>query len=218
MKAALERSNTCVIVLDFKENLKLGKGPCEQDDAYFKVKPCTVVGAVAFIDGVQVNIDHVSSVTNHSSEIANLVLSKTVDLLSREYPESFKKMETISVWSDCGAHFRSEVQAAFTLFELPKSTQKKVKMNFFVEKHGKSHCDSHFQKIENYILEYSMTEDVLSPEAVQQGLLEMHDKVNEGRKARKLSHLSLFVEVYSKDDIEKRRKDSPLQELPLPGI
>ena len=211
----MDGSTTCVIVVDFKENLKLGREPCEQDDAYYKVKPCSVVGAVAFLGGVQVNIDHVSSVKNHSSEIANFVLSKTIDLLSREYPDKFAEIQTISVWSDCGSHFRSEVQAAFTLFELPKSTKKKIKMNFFVEKHGKSHCDSHFQKVECYILAYSEKEPVLSPDDVKTGLLDIHARVNEGRKARKLPHLSLFVEVYSKKDIEERRKNSPLQELPL---
>ena len=208
-------SKTCVIVLDFKENLKLGHGPVEQDDAYFKVKPCTVVGAVAFLGGVQVNIDHVSSVLNHSSEISNFVLSKTIDLLSREYPEKFAEIETISVWSDCGSHFRSEVQAAFTLFVMPKQFKKKIKMNFFVEKHGKSHCDSHFQKVESYILEFSKTEPVESPDDVKEGLLQIHERVNECRKTRNLPPLSLCVEVYSKEDIENHRKTSPLMELPL---
>ena len=215
VKSALKGGETCVIVYDFKENLKLGREPCERDDKYFLTTSCSCVGAIVFIDGIQVDIDHVSTVKNHSAEIATVILEKTVELLEREYPDKFHKMQTISTWSDCGPHFRAEIMAAFELYELPKRYKKNIKMNFFCEKHGKIICDAHFQKVGIYILDYSKFEAVMTPHDVQKGLLAVHDRVNEGRKVRKLPDLKLCVEVYTKDEIEQRRKNFTLQQLPI---
>jgi hypothetical protein len=60
-----------------------------------------------------------------------------------ETQDIIKNKNKITVWSDCGPHFRNGEMVAFLLISLPKQ-DKNIEWHLFTEGHGKSACDSHF--------------------------------------------------------------------------
>lgn len=61
-------------------------------------------------------------------------------------PRSLPEVKELHLWSDCGPHFRSCLSVGFALTELTFGIR--VVVNFFVELHGKSDMDRHFQKVD----------------------------------------------------------------------
>ena len=209
---------TCVMVLDFKENIRTGHSPVETDERYYNMSSVTCVGVVVYIGGLQISVDLLSNVMNHTSDVSLLVLEKVVEMLASDNltSEKFAKISSLSVWSDCGPHFRSSVFIGSTLHKVGKERNLTTTNNYFGEKHGKSVVDSHFQKVSAYLSFYSKTEPILTVEDVQKGLVETQERVNQCRLARNQPSLNAWVEVYTKEDLLSLRPH--VVELPMEHI
>ena len=135
------KEGSCVLIMDFKENIQLGKAPVETSKNFFKAPQRTCLGISGFFKNGKktflVNFSVLSSLLNHSTKIAVDILKEKI--LTHSIFKSFK-ISDIHLWLDNGPHFRSKEFLADILL-LPNFD---IKINFFCPYHGKSFCDQHF--------------------------------------------------------------------------
>jgi hypothetical protein len=141
--------NLALIVVDFKENIKLGKGPIELDKDFFNPPTRTVFGFVIYSynqSNQKVQKLHyvvISEILNHDTDF---VISAFQLLFKEDFIKKFQKFE---FFSDCGPHFRN-FQLVYFLLESLKFDS----VNFFVEKHGKNSNDSFFSLLSKFKLNF----------------------------------------------------------------
>ena len=134
--------DSCVIIIDYKENLKIGGGPIETNNCFYEKTPISVLWfAVAFKINNRIKYeyhDYLSEILSHDSLFSGKCL---IDLLKKD---RFKGIKNIKVWTDNGNHFRSYEFLYYLFKEIPKFIKGSIKFNRFVECHGKSIVDGHF--------------------------------------------------------------------------
>ena len=136
-------SKSCLILMDFKQNFKLGNGPVETSHDFYYKKDISLLGFQVYkkTNGLltKKNYNFLSENLSHDSFFVKNCIDKLI-----EYKE-LDGLDVLSFWSDCGRHFRSgELQ--HYLLKTVKNIKKifAVKVNYFVEYHGKSEIDGHF--------------------------------------------------------------------------
>lgn len=138
---------SCVIVMDFKENFKIGGGPIETNNCFYEKKPISLLGfAVVYKESEKIKYeyhDFLSEILSHDSLFSGQCLIK---LLKRD---QFKRIRNVKIWTDNGNHFRSYEFLYYLFKELPKFIKGSIKFNRFVECHGKSIVDGHFGVLSN---------------------------------------------------------------------
>ena len=141
-----------VVVVDYKENLRLGGGPVEVSQTYYHKSQRTVLGFVIYYSAIVDNRECVKKhnyiyiseqLTKDSSYVIDC-MKHMVNDVKNKYVRDLKK---ITLWTDCGRHFRSAEQAHCILRELPATHKCNSTWSLFVEGHGKSPCDSTFSLI-----------------------------------------------------------------------
>ena len=141
----------CVLVMDFKANISLGKGPEQSADVFFNAPQRTVFGVVGYFkkDNVLYKIvfNVISSVLNHDATMVRDILQQ---VLQHQIFVQFN-IHTVSFWMDNAPnHFRT-----LELYDLMLSVNDMmqhsnalkhvdVEFHFFAEYHGKSVCDQFF--------------------------------------------------------------------------
>ena len=138
------RASEALIVMDFKQNISLGKGPVQDSHVFFKAPQRTVFGAVAYFRANQkiykVIFTAVSPILTHDSLAVKLALQK---ILGHGVFRHFG-VKNVHFWMDnAGGHFRT-FETLATLDSLGKKNSLSVTANYFAEYHGKSECDRHF--------------------------------------------------------------------------
>lgn len=135
-------NNSCVIVIDYKENFKIGGGPIETNNCFYEKIPISLLGfAIAFKENEKIKYeyhDFLSEILSHDSLFSGQCL---ISLLKNN---KFKNIKNIKVWTDNGNHFRSYEFLYYLFKEVPKIIKGTIKFNRFVECHGKSIVDGHF--------------------------------------------------------------------------
>ena len=138
---------TCVLVMDFKENIQLGKEPVETSRNFFRAPQRLCLGVVGFFikenKRYQVNFSIISKVLSHTSKIAIDILQDKI--LSHRIFTEFG-IKDIKLWLDNGKHFKSKE----FLHSMLTYQKFKIQLNFFCPYHGKSFCDQHFGVINRY--------------------------------------------------------------------
>ena len=133
---------SCVIVIDFKENLKNGGGPIETNNCFYDKKSIFLLGfSVVFKENEEIKYeyhDFLSEILSHDSLFSGQCLVKLLN------QDKFRRMKNIKIWTDNGNHFRSYEFLYYLFKELPSFTKASIKFNRFVECHGKSVVDGHF--------------------------------------------------------------------------
>lgn len=146
----------CMIVIDFKENLRIGGGPVETKANFFTQKQISDLG-IAVIYKNKKGYKEVSYY-NYFSEILTHDSVYSADCLKELLiREEMKSFEDISIWSDGGNHFRSQEFLGSIFEELNIKLHKNIKMNYFAEYHGKSLVDGHFGLITKWLKECMTT-------------------------------------------------------------
>jgi hypothetical protein len=140
------------LILDFKENLRLGGGPRETNQMFYRMEQCSVLGFCLIhksADGVvhKDYFDFFSSILSHDSLFAKDCLCNLVT------DPSFPRLTSLSIWTDCGPHFHSFEFAHAVLRELPERLSIPVQWSFFGEHHGKSVVDGHFGLLSRWLKE-----------------------------------------------------------------
>lgn len=142
--AALTEGNS-LVVMDFKANITLGKGPQEDSHVFFKAPQRTVFGVAAYFKRGDVKhkvmFTIVSSVLNHDSKTLREILHRHV-LTHSLFNEM--QVENVRVWLDNAPnHFRNKETFA-SFYDLQVELKRNIEINFYAEYHGKSECDRHF--------------------------------------------------------------------------
>ena len=158
-----------LLVIDFKANITLGKGPVEDSHVFFRAPQRTIFGGAAFFvskEGVRymVHFTIVSAILNHDSKTLLEMLRNNV--FSHPVWKHFQVINT-QIWMDnAGQHFRNFTTLA-TFHDLGKDLQMNFELNFFAEYHGKSECDRHFGFIGRMYKEatrYGSSKDITNTE------------------------------------------------------
>ena len=138
-----------MVIVDFKENLRLGGGPVECGKDYFTRQQCSVLGmAVVYQDQVSKQpcveyIDFFSDILSHDALFVTGCMS---DLLHNFINLKYRNLslKKVHFWNDTGRHFQCGELAHYLLKIVPVEFNIQVTWNFFVEHHGKSIVDGHF--------------------------------------------------------------------------
>jgi hypothetical protein len=203
----LGSSRQVVLVIDFKQNLKINQNHCVEINKEWYTSPQrTVFGAVLYYNenGIikKYFMDMFSLCITHNSYF---VIKALNEVFSTDFFVS-KKFNDVSFWMDNGPHFKTRELMGF--FSKSGDGKKiKVQWNYFGEYHGKNPCDTRFSKISsmykahisnqnNFIIKD--TSDLIEAIKYQQQLL------NERR------------ENDIKNIIEKNEKSKGKKILPLP--
>ena len=138
----------CIVVMDFKQNFKIGGGPVEMSQSFYNKSSISCLGfcVIYKVSGEvkRTYYDYLSEVISHDSHFV-------INCLKKLEAENLERFSKIHFWSDNAGHFRSEELRSYILLEIP-TRNFTTSQNFFVEYHGKSDIDGHFgllQKIFN---------------------------------------------------------------------
>lgn len=137
-------NNHGVVVLDFKENIVIGGGPREVNSTFYSKSPRTLLGFVFYtMDNGKVRKRHINILSDVLSHDAGFVVYAFKQVLKLDFVQS---LSSLSVWSDCGPHFRCKEFCHFLFKEVRNLcvNLNHLEWNLFAERHGKSCCDSHF--------------------------------------------------------------------------
>jgi hypothetical protein len=140
----------CLLVMDFKANITLGKGPEQDADVFFKAPQRTVFGVVGFFKKNDIThklvFNAVSPILNHDSIMVRDILTQVV----KHQAFTQYNIHTVSFWMDNAPnHFRTKETYA-TMLHLSSLMAKdprrpmNIEFNYFGEYHGKSVCDQFF--------------------------------------------------------------------------
>lgn len=146
--------SSCIIVMDFKENFKVGGGPIETSrDFYNKSQISTLGFAIYYRDEANnLQIEYVNYLSNILSHDTLFVTDCITRLLSQPAMERFNE---ISFWADSGPHFRSAELMHFLFKQFDE--RRRIWINFFAEYHGKNIVDGHFGVLSRWFSEGEAT-------------------------------------------------------------
>lgn len=136
----------CILIIDFKQNLELNRGPSESSKSYYN-RPQRSYFTISLIYGGEiVYYDFISDVLVHDS----LFVIDCMNILFQSDQWKQHNFDKIHFWMDNGPHhFRTiELMGYFTSL---KSNFIQLTINFFAPYHGKCVCDSHFSLVSRII-------------------------------------------------------------------
>lgn len=134
----------CMLILDFKENLRIGGGPNETKKIYLNKKQISVFGIsiITKKNSFIVKNYHTffSNQLKHDSKFSGTCFSEFFN------EQNLQQFENITIWTDGGCHFRSQ-ELLNTFYNLSTKIKGVFKHNYFGEYHGKSIVDGHFGRL-----------------------------------------------------------------------
>ena len=107
---------------DFKENVRYPMAKEETGDEWHAQNKLslTVFGVVVHTPGkTNVNFLLVSEVLDHDSQMARVLLSRVLDVVSSRAVYKWEQVKHLHMVCDCGPHFRSREGYAFFLHDIP---------------------------------------------------------------------------------------------------
>ena len=136
------KDNQAIVILDFKQNIKLGGSPEELSRDYYHTTSINYLTIFVKTLNFGIFFDFTSMELTKDSYF---VIECFKMLFEHPQFKNFN-IDNIIVWSDVGKHFRNGMLAHF-FANLPKTHQISVVHNFFVEAHGENICDVHFSQV-----------------------------------------------------------------------
>ena len=133
-----------MLVLDFKENLRIGGGPNETKKIYLNKKQISVFGIsiITKKNSFLVKNYHTffSNQLKHDSKFSGTCFSEFFK------QQNLQNFENITIWTDGGCHLRS-YELLNTFHQLSENIKGIFIYNFFGEYHGKNIDDVNFGKL-----------------------------------------------------------------------
>lgn len=187
--------DSCVLVIDFKENLRLGGGPVETNKLFYSKSLCSVLGFV-LIKKEKNKIEHsyydfFSTNLSHDS----LFVKQCFDLFLQQ--EEMKKFKDINIWTDCGPHFLSKEFAQYALNDIPLKYQKNIEWNLFGEYHGKSVVDGHFGLLSRFFSEIEKQKNI---NCIDELIVELRKKIDFIKENQTTNPLKILFFQYQQTD------------------
>ena len=159
-KISALKEKECIVIMDFKENFKIGGGPVESSQTFYNKSQVSCLGFCIIYKEKEVvkrkYIDFLSKIITHDSHY----VTQCIQSLKIKY---LKEFEAVHFWSDNAGHFRSSEVMNYILLDLPEK-KLATSMNFFVEYHGKSDIDGHFGVLQKAFRICENKQDILSLE------------------------------------------------------
>ena len=149
------KEGQCILVMDFKANISLGKGPEEGSNIFFNAPQRSVFGVVCYFRRnnqiFKVIFTVVSEILQHDSKTVVEILNNNV--LNHPIFNEFN-IKKLNFWMDNAPnHFRTkEMIAGF--YNIKKKFGYRIEFNYSAEYHGKSECDRHFGLISRIYKEH----------------------------------------------------------------
>jgi hypothetical protein len=136
----------CILTMDFKANVTLGKGPQEDSRVWFSAPQRTIFGVAAYFKKgetvYKVMFTVISSILMHDTKTVIEILNSCV--LNHALFDYFSARQLIFWMDNAPNHFRTkEMLAGFHDIQ-QQAAFDSVEVNYFAEYHGKSECDRHF--------------------------------------------------------------------------
>ena len=129
--------------MDFKENFKVSYKGDQLGYDYYNMRQMSCLGVVLIShNGESLVYDYVS----YFSENLNNDSKFAGDILQQFRSEISPRFKKITIFTDCGPHFRSQ-EFLYRVAELKTDEMNYVSLNNFAEYHGKSVVDSHFGRL-----------------------------------------------------------------------
>ena len=187
-----------MIVMDFKENIKLGPRPREVSSDYYSNSQRTILCMLVITRNHNFNyFDFISEDLTHDASFVINCLNKLFTL------DEFKNLNitSLSIWSDGGKHFRNFelIQSYININSCIENKLTILDFNYFIEYHGKSYCDSHFSTLSNIIKRYTTNESRIESTSnlieILTNRLDNYDLVNSGNKRRKIKSKTKVCEI-----------------------
>jgi hypothetical protein len=158
------KDGQALILMDFKENLKLGSGPVEVGQDFYQKTQVTCLGFAVHIGHTNKPctthyFDVLSYCLSHDGlfvhEALRLVLPAVQDLVGCPITD-------LELWMDCGPHFRCAEVLYDVLIDLPQQYSLPViRANYFAEHHGKSIVDGHFGHVSRAVSRWCQTQRLI---------------------------------------------------------
>ena len=157
----LTTNSSCVIVLDFKQNFKIGGGPIETNQQFYSKKQISVLGfAIYYKDENNIQqiryVDFLSEILSHDTFFVIECIEK---LFKMSFITSFKQ---VCFWSDSGKHFRSAEYMHYICCQLSNLYKIQCFVNFFTEYHGKNAVDGHFGVLSRWFIEGKSIQNIFT--------------------------------------------------------
>jgi hypothetical protein len=157
------KSQHAILLVDFKENLKLGGSPNELNQDFYNKKNCSVLGTCLIYKDEKNQIkkeykDFFSDILSHDGLFVKDCLHR---LLSSD---SIPKFKHLSIWTDNARHFHSMEIGHCILLDIPQKYSLQTQWNFFGEYHGKNYLDGHFGLLSKYIKEAEKAQSISNKE------------------------------------------------------
>jgi hypothetical protein len=186
-------NTSCVIVLDFKQNLKIGGGPVEVNQQFYSKKQISILGFAIHYKDEHNNqkiryVDFLSEILSHDSLFVTECIKK---LFRMPFMSQFKQ---VCFWSDSGKHFRSAEYMHYILCELQNQYQIQCFVNFFTEYHGKSAVDGHFGVLSHWFAEGESVQDIFT----------IHDLINVFQQRANQVNMQVIFDIYLNAEPRKR--------------
>lgn len=138
-KVSSLENGECIIIVDFKENFKIGGSRIETSQSFYNKIQVTCLGfCMVYKDEDIIKRKYhtfLSSILTHDS----FMVINCIEILLKTSLARFKKLH---FWSDNAMVFRSGEYQNYILRKV--KSNKLTTLNYFVEYHGKSNVDSHF--------------------------------------------------------------------------
>ena len=187
-----------IVILDYKENLKLNVGPVQQGRDYYEQTQRSLLGFVVLLNdgnGVvkKIFVNFVSQVLSKDGLFSSDCMKVLMKL------PMFAKIKQLSVWSDSGPHFRCG-EFAFCLFDtLFKETSfDSVSWNLFVEKHGKNLCDTHFSSLSSWLKQAELDGHISTTEELIAALEKQIGKTNQNLRVKGKPEVNVIFKIHKR--------------------
>lgn len=154
------KDHEAIIVLDFKENLKLGSGPVEVGKDFFERTQVSCLGCAVHIGHTDKTFStHYFDVLSYSLSHDGLYVREAMNLVIPLVQQlAGGTLSDLALWMDCGPHFRCFEVLHDLLIDVPECFAiPTVRINYFAEHHGKSLVDGHFGHVSRAVKQYTMS-------------------------------------------------------------
>ena len=183
------KKNEQVVVLDFKQNIKLGNNIQPTDEFYAPIEK-SVLGFVIYSkenNDIKKNIYHYFS--DELTHDSNFVQDCFDDLIEKKI---ILNPDSLYIYSDCGLHFRNKENIQY-FYQLRKRLNNKIFINYFIEGHGKNIVDAQFRVLSSFIKDIRKKSGTKGVFTIDELILQLEEKKNQNEKYQNINYIKINI-------------------------
>lgn len=150
---------SCIILMDFKQNIKLGGSLNETSKDFYNKTHLSVLGFCIIYKNNGFETRRYYSFISENLTHDSFFYKKAITWLLRN--NKLSTFSNLSFWLDYGNHFRSAEMLYFIFREImDEQFFFSIKMNYFTEYHGKNMVDGHFGVLTSWLKDGENTNEI----------------------------------------------------------